>query len=293
MTFRLKPFLLKLNERTFQDDVFSSTAQVAFYFSFAIFPLLLFLVSLFGLFMDASDTYRENLFFYLRQIMPPSAFQLVKNTIQEVTASSSSGKLTLGLLIALWSASTGMDSLRISLNRVYKCKETRDWWKTKLVSIVLTIILTLLITLSLSIIFYGWQMISFSLSAVNLPNPPPFIPVALQWIIIFAVLILIFELFYNILPNRKLLKWHWITPGASIGIVLWLLLSIGLRTYLQYFNAYDRMYGSIGAVIILMLWLYLTALVILIGGMINAVSNELKESRAFSKSAADNVEAVE
>ena len=279
MDFRLKSFLLKLYEKTFQDDIFSSTAQVAFYFSFAIFPLVLFLVSLFGIFLDTSDAYRDSFFFYLQQIMPSSAFRLVKSTIQEVTANSSGEKLTLGLLIALWSASAGMDSLRISLNRVYKFKETRSWWKTKLLSIMLTIVLTLLITISLSIVFYGWQAISFLLSAVNLPIPSPLVLVVLQWIMTLAVLLVIFEFFYNILPNRKPFVWSWITPGAIVGIVLWLLLSNGLRTYLQYFNSYDRTYGSIGAVIILMLWLYLTALVILVGGMINAILRELKQKK--------------
>ena len=112
----LKTFFKRLYQKAlFEEDILSTAAQVAFYFSFALFPLLLFLVSLFGIILESADEFRNELFFYLRQIMPFSAFELVQKTIQEVTENSSGGKLTFGLLIALWSASAGIDSLRIAL----------------------------------------------------------------------------------------------------------------------------------------------------------------------------------
>ncbi len=273
----LKTILYKLYEKTIADDIFSSTAQVAFYFSFSIFPLLLFSVSLFGIFLDldTNGEFKLNLFSYLQQIMPFSAYELVKKTVEEVSQNSSGGKVTLGLLVALWSASAGFDTLRISLNRVYKFKETRAWWKTRLLSIVFTIILTLLISFTLSLVFYGSRL----LRNAGLPESSPFFTDFVQWIIVLGVLLFVFELLYNVLPDRKPYKWFWITPGAVVGIILWLLLSNGLKTYLQYYNNYDRIYGSIGAVIVLMLWLYLTAMVILIGGMINAILREMKEER--------------
>lgn len=272
----------KLYKKAFEDDIFSSAAQVGFYFSFAIFPLLLFLVSLFGLFLDATNNFKLELFFYLKQIMPYSAYDLVRNTIEETTESSSGGKLTIGLLIAIWSASAGIDSLRNALNAVFDFKETRSWWKTKLLSIVFTVILTFLIMTALGAVFYGWKFASFLLSALGITGPSPFYLVFIQWIITLGVLLIIFELLYNVLPNRKPFKWFWITPGATVGIILWLILSSGLRTYLAYFNTYDRTYGSIGAVIILMLWLYLTALVILAGGIINSIIEEFKTAKQIN-----------
>jgi len=285
MNFHLKSFLLKLYEKTIADDIFSSTAQVAFYFSFSIFPLLLFSVSLFGIFLDldTGGEFKQYLFSYLRQIMPYSAYVLVKNTVDEVLLNSSGGKVTLGLFVALWSASAGFDTLRISLNRVYKFTETRAWWKTRLLTIIFTIVLALLTSVTLGIVFYGSRLVA----NVGIPKESPFFNDLVQWVIILTVLLVIFELLYNVLPARKPFKWSWITPGAVVGIILWILLSNGLKTYLQYYNSYDRIYGSIGAVIILMLWLYLTALVILIGGMINAIFRELKLKKRLESDKSD------
>jgi len=285
MNFHLKSFLLKLYEKTIADDIFSSTAQVAFYFSFSIFPLLLFSVSLFGIFLDldTGGEFKQYLFSYLRQIMPYSAYDLVKNTVDEVLLNSSGGKVTLGLFVALWSASAGFDTLRISLNRVYKFTETRAWWKTRLLTIIFTVVLALLTSVALGIVFYGSRLVA----NVGIPKESPFFNDLVQWVIILTVLLLIFELLYNVLPARKPFKWSWITPGAVVGIILWILLSNGLKTYLQYYNSYDRIYGSIGAVIILMLWLYLTALVILIGGMINAIFRELKQNKRLESDKSD------
>lgn len=281
MKLEIKKFFLNLYNKAFDEDIFNSAAQVAFYFSFAIFPLLLFLVSLFGFFLESSDNFRSELYLYLQQIMPYSASALVRNTIEEITKNSTGGKLTLGILIALWSASAGMDSLRIALNSVFKFKETRAWWKTKALSILLTFLITLLITLALGIVFYGWQFISFLFSIMDLTVPSPFYLVVLQWFISLLVLLIVFDLFFNVLPNRKPRKWHWITPGTIVGIILWLLVSNGFKIYLGYFNTYNKFYGSIGAVIILMLWLYLSALAILVGGTINSVLKEMSEITAI------------
>lgn len=276
LSFSYKEFFSRLYEKAFDEDIFSSAAQVAFYFSFAIFPLLLFLVSLIGLVLSSADDLRGELFYYLRQIMPFSAFELVQTTIREVTESSSGGKLTIGFFIALWSASAGVDSIRIALNSVYNLKEKRAWWKTKLLSLSFTFIITILISIALAIVFYGWKFISFVLGLLSLPIPEGLFLILIQWSAVLIVLFMVFDLLYSFIPSHSPLKWKWITPGAIVGIILWLLLSFGFRLYLNYYNTYSRMYGSLGAVIILMLWLYLTSLVILIGGLINAILMEMQ-----------------
>ena len=275
--FHFKSFFYRLYERAMEEDIMSSAAQVAFYFSFALFPLLLFLVNLFGIILGSADDLRGELFYYLRQVMPNSAYELVQTTIVEVTTGSSGGKLTIGFFIALWSASAGVDSLRVALNSVYGLRETRDWWKTKLLSLSFTFVITILVSVALAIVFYGWKFISFALSSMSLPVPSPFFLVVIQWLAILTILLIVFDLLYNSIPNRSPFKWVWITPGAITGIILWLILSNGFRLYLNYFNSYNKTYGSLGAVIILMLWLYLTALVILIGGLINSIVAELGE----------------
>lgn len=269
MNFETGKFFSKLYAKFFDDDVLGHAAQVAFYFSFSLFPLLLFLLTLFGFILESADEFRSELFLYLRQIMPSSAFILVRDTISEVMEKSSGGKLTFGILVAIWSASAGFDSLRSSLNGVYNLKETRAWWKTKLISLALTIGIGILIFIALGLIFQGSQLLSWIL-----PIESPYLLKPLEFLTITLVLLFAFALLYNFCPNHAPFRWKWISPGAVSSIILWLLFSGGFRIYLRYFDTYSKTYGSLGAVIVLMLWLYLTALVILIGGAINAIFDE-------------------
>lgn len=278
-----KKFAWRFYKKAFdEEDVVSNAAQVAFYFTFALFPLLLFLISLFGLILTSAEDLRGELFLYLRQVMPGSAFDLVKNTIAEVTENSSGGKLTFGIFATLWAASAGIDSIRVALNGVYNLTETRPYWKTKLITLSMTLGLVILLTIALGAIFYGGKFISFILGLISFSISSPIFLGILQWLVVLVVLIVIFAILYNYLPSHKEYKWIWVTPGAIVGIILWLLLSYGFRLYLGYFNSYDKTYGSLGAVIILMLWLYLTALVILIGGALNAVLQEFTDPETAS-----------
>ncbi len=287
-------FFKRLYAKAFdEEEILGVSAQVAFYFAFALFPLLLFLVSIFGIVLGSAQDLRQQMFFYLQQVMPGSAYDLVQKTITEVTEGSSGGKLTLGLVAALWSASAGVDSLRGALNGIYNLTETRAWWKAKLVSLSTTLGLALLVTVALGVVFYGGKFISLVLGSISLPVSSPFILGVLQVIVILIVLVLVFFLIYQFLPNHKETKWVWVSPGAISGIVLWLLLSYGFRLYLEYFNSYNKTYGSLGAVIILLLWLYLTAFVIAMGGVINAVLEEFTDEKtaeaAANKAAAKEV----
>jgi membrane protein len=234
--------------------------------------------------MEKAEDLRQELFVYLRQIMPGSAIELVEKTLNEVVQGSSGGKLTIGFLIALWSASAGIDSVKIALNAVYKLKETRPYWKRKLGSLVLTLVIALLIAVALGIIFYGSQFLSFILVYAGLPIPSPFFLKVLSFLVVTVVLILTFALLYSYGPNHIPFAWNWITPGAVVAIILWVIFSLAFRLYLHYFDSYAKTYGSLGAIIILMLWLYLTALVILIGGAINAILDEFSQGKYTKES---------
>lgn len=274
-SFEWKHFFVRLYERTFEAEIFDRAAQVAFYFSFAVFPLLYFLVSLFGLVIESSEGLRGELFSYLRQILPSSVFDLVRKTIDEIAEKSTGGKATLGLIVTLWSASAGIDSLRSALNAIYRLKETRIWPRTKVESLILTFVISLLAALMLSIVFYGWQMFQLLLASIGLQITSPLVLVSIQWASALLLMLFACEIIYNLLPNFKKLRWMWITPGSIVAIVLWLLLTGGFRLYLSYFNSYNKAYGSLGAVIIMMLWLYLTATAVMIGGLINSVLHEM------------------
>lgn len=285
MKLNLKETLSKLWKKVSDDDILGNAAQVAFYFSFAIFPLLLFLMSLLGIILSDKKELQDEFFLILGQVMPTSAFDLVQKTLDEVMAKSSGGKLTVGILITLWSASAGVDNMRGTLNEVYNLTESRSWFRAKLTSLLLTLALGIMILLALAFVVYGSQMVDAAL-----PVDSVYLLEALKWLVVLIVLLLAFALIYNFAPNHEAFQWKWLTPGAVIGVGLWILLTIGFRVYLQYFDSYAATYGSLGAVIILLLWLYLTALVILTGGAVNAI---LDEESGVKKEALDPKQGTE
>lgn len=276
---RIKVFARRVYDEAMEEDILTNAAQVAFYFTFALFPLLLFLISIIGLFLGAAEDVRRELFTYLQQVIPSSALALIEETLNEVTENGSGGKLTFGIALALWSASAGIDNIRIALNDVYDLKETRAWWKYKLTSLLLTLGIALLVFFALGIIFYGSQFINLLLTPLGFSVSSPIILNIFSILMIAATLILSFALIYSFAPNHTPFTFQWITPGAIAAIILWLTFSAGFRIYLYYFDSYSKTYGSVGAVIVLLLWLYLTALVILIGGIINAVANDLSAKK--------------
>ncbi len=274
-----KSFFRKLYLKVDSSDLFNRAAQIAFYFSFAFFPLLLFLVTLAGLVLESTVSLKRELYGYLFQIMPPSAFDLVHKTLDEIVENSSGGKLTIGIFVTLWSASAGIDSIRSSLNAVYDLKEARSWWNTKLQSLVLTLLFIVLLGIALVVVSSGWEIFQYLLSLLGFRVTSPLVLVGIQWISLMAVLLFATEIIYSWVPCFDKFRWVWITPGALVAMMLWLMFTGGFRLYLQYFNTYNRAYGSLGAVIILMLWMFLTGTAILIGGAINSVLTEMAEDK--------------
>ena len=252
-----------------KDKIFGQAAQLSYYFLLALFPLLLFLTSLIGIFMGSESGLRSSLFNYLSQVLPASASQLVSDTMFEVTSSSGGGKISFGIVAALWAASNGMGAISQALNVAYHVKESRSWWKQRLIAIELTIALAVLIISALVLVLYGSRIAdviagSYGFGKVFLVGWK-----ILQWPIVLVFLLLAFALIYYWAPNLHQ-EWRWITPGSVVAIALWMLVSFGFRLYLHFFNSYSKTYGSLGAVIILMLWFYLTGAAILIGGEVNS-----------------------
>lgn len=281
--FAWKTFLHNLYDKAMETDLFGRAAAVAFYFSFAFFPLLFFLVTLFGLVLEFADKLQAELYQYLSQILPPSAYQLVHATMDEIVASSSGSKLTLGILVTLWSASSGVDSLRSALNSVYEVDESRPWWKTKLQSLTLTFMFILLLAVALAMVTAGLQLLHRSLGAFGYEVSSPWVLTIIQWAVLILVMTFATAVVYSWLPSFDEFKWVWVSPGATVAIVLWIVFTGGFRLYLNYFNSYNKAYGSLGAVIILMLWMYLTGMAVLIGGAINSVLTEMSKDSGAKK----------
>jgi membrane protein len=264
-----------------EDEVFGRAAQLSYYFLLALFPLLLFLTSLFGWFAGEDSELRASLFKYLATVLPGEASQLVSKTVTDVTEGSGGGKLSFGILATLWAASNGMGAIVDALNAAYEQKETRPWWKTRVVAVGLTFALALLIIGALILVLYGHLIGDAVASKLGLGAAFALAWKVLQWPIVLAFVLLGFALIYYFAPDLRDQDWKWVTPGSAIGVGLWLLVSFGFRLYLSYFNSYSATYGSLGAVIVLMLWFYFTGIAILVGGEINSeVENEMAERGA-------------
>jgi len=253
-----------------EDNVFGRAAELSYYFLLAFFPFLIFLTSIIGLVLGSGTGTRHMLFSYLARIMPPSAFQLIDNTMWEVSSASTGGKLSFGILAALWAASNGLSAITESLNTAYDLTETRPWWKQRLTAISLTMALSVLIILALVLVVAGGRIAEGLASAYGFGPVFPLAWKIVQWPVVLACMILAFALIYYFAPDFREQAWKWLTPGAAIGVALWLLVSVAFRVYLHFFNSYSATYGSLGAVIILMLWLYFTGAAVLIGGEINS-----------------------
>jgi membrane protein len=277
MTLRWKPRRLSwsdLSRRVWseinKDDVFGRAAQLAYYFLLALIPLLIFLTSAIGLVIGSGTGMRHTLFNYLARVMPMSAFQLIDSTMTELSQASGGGKLSFGILAALWAASSGMGAITDALNVAYDVKETRSWLKRRVVALVLTTALSVLIIVALGVVLGGGKIADYLAAGYGLGTAFIWSWKIIQWPVALAFMLLAFALIYFFAPDLRDQKWAWITPGSVVGVGLWLLVSFGFRAYLHFFDSYSKTYGSLGAVIVLMLWLYLTGVAVLIGGEINS-----------------------
>lgn len=269
--WRWTTFGKRLWEKMNTDDVLNRAAILSFYFLLAIFPLLLFLTALLGYFADAGTELRHNLLSYLRAIVPVSAFDLINTTIDEISQKTSGGKLSFGLVTSLWFASSGMGAIIEGLNVAYDVKESRPWWKRTLLAIVLTVALAVLIINALALMFYGSRIAENIATIYGFSAAFTAAWKVLRWLFVLGFVFFAFESIYYFAPNLQRQQLRWLAPGAIVGVVLWLLVSFLFGSYLNFYNTYSVIYGSLGAVIVLMLWFYLTGVTILIGGEVNAI----------------------
>jgi membrane protein len=256
-----------------EDRIFGHAAELGFYFLFALFPTLLCAGSVLGLAARSAFRIYDRLLDYLALVIPTSALGTVLDTFNETTAASTSGKATFGLIAAVWSASVGISAIQDTLNVVYKVQETRSYIKARIYAIGLTILLTLIVSLGLASMFGGdftaawerrWIHDDFLYAVAALAAR------IAGWALAALFLALSFAVLYYWAPDLRMRRWHWLTPGGVIGIVGWLAASLGLRGYLHFFNNYSVAYGSLGAVIILLTWFYMTGLMLLLGAEINS-----------------------
>jgi membrane protein len=250
------------------DEVLTRAGALAYYFVFALFPMIFFLMAMLGFFARSHDL-QSSLLNYTGRFMPAEAYSLVEKTLKEIANNSSGLKLALGLMLALWSGSGGVNSIMDALDRCYQVTESRPWWKRKLISLGLTVTIAGLTIAALVIVLYGGNIADFVGSHIGLSTIAVKTWHIAQWPIALCFVVLSFALLYYWGPDTDQ-QWQWITPGSLVGVLVWIGVSLLFRVYLHFFNSYSKTYGSLGAVIVLLLWLYISGLALLLGGEINS-----------------------
>ena len=274
----LKELLRRLRQDVVWHDCFGKAAELAFFFQLAIFPLLIFLLSLISFIPEA----QQIILFWLGRLMPAEATEIVEEWVRDVISRRSGGILSFSLVFSLWSASTGVRTLISALNRAYEVEEGRPFWKSQLLALGLTLALCVLVIGGVLIITFGDQLITAMGAFFGFAGSVETLWRAFHYIIGLVMLIVGAGLIYYFGPNVKQ-DWRSIVPGCLFAVTAFIVVSYLFSLYIRYAPSYSAVYGSLGAFIILMLWLYLMALIIYLGGEINSEVNKLSGKRAAQK----------
>jgi membrane protein len=249
------------------DDLLGRAAQLAFYLLLALFPTLLFLTALLGL-LPLKPVIPQ-LLTYLRDMLPADALSLLEKFLQQVMEGSGGSLLSLGLLGALWASSSGLTAIMDALNVVYDTQETRTLWKIRVTAIAMTIGLAGFIILSMSLVLAGEHIAEGVANLLGLGEFFTIGWIVVQWPLIIVLMLVAVSAIYYFSPNVEQ-DWRWVIPGSLVAVVLWLVVSVGFKLYVENFGNYNVAYGSIGGGIVLLMWFYLSGIVLLIGGELNA-----------------------
>ncbi len=255
-------------EAFWKDNCLAMSAQLAYYFFFALFPMLLFMVALASYF--PITTLIDDLFRTMSGFMPPEALQLITDQMVKISGDEQAGLMTLGILLAVSSSSAAMVAIIDTLNNAYDVEEGRPWWKVRLTAILLTVGVAIFILVSFALVLVGPTLATQLANSMNLGPAFEWTWKILQWPVLFGLASLGMALIYYFAPDVEQ-EWVWLTPGSIFATTLWLAASLGFKYYVANLGGnYTETYGLIGAVMILLLWFYISSLVILIGAEMNA-----------------------
>lgn len=261
----------ELSKRTLkdaiQDDAAGISAQLAYYFFLALFPALLFLVALASFFPLYS--FNDEMMRLLAPIAPAAVVGLLQEQLVRLSHREDAGLLSIGLLMALWTSSAAIVSVIDAMNRAYDIEDSRPWWKRRIVAIALTIGLALFILTSFGLVVGGPWLADFLGRQFGLAPAFTLAWKILQWPVVFLLASTGFGLVYYFAPDAEQ-EWVWITPGALTAVMLWFLASLVFRYYVINFGNYEEAYGTLGAIILTLLWFFITGLAMVIGAELNA-----------------------
>lgn len=265
-------FLKLLFKRIADDDIFGLAAQLAYFFLLSLFPLLIFLVTLLA-FLPLTQ---EDLLTFLSDFVPMESMTFIKDNLAEIMTNHNGKLLSLGIIGTIWSASAGLNAIFRTLNRAYDVTETRPVLLARGMSILFTIAFIFVFILALMMLVFGKQIGLYLFAKLGLSSDFIGFWNVFRWILSSLIIFSIFLILYWVAPNKSI-KCVQAVPGAIFSTASWGLVSFGFSYYVSNFGNYSATYGSIGAVIVLMIWFYLSGAVIIVGGEINAVSSQMKE----------------
>jgi membrane protein len=250
------------------DDMLTSAAALSYHVLLALFPFIIFLLTLLGAF-GATDLF-DQLLEQARLALPPDAFSLVSRVIGEIRGAPRGGLLSVSILFSLWAASGAVRSLMDSLNVAYDVKETRPAWKRYPLSIVYTVGLAILVTAAAAATLIGPRTIGWLTEHAGISGAEALLWRLLRWPLIIVILLLAIAIIYKVTPNIDQ-PFRFVTPGAVSGIVVWLIATVGFSAYVDNFGNYGATYGSLGGMVVLLIYFCVSAAVLLMGAEINAV----------------------
>jgi membrane protein len=257
---------------TIDDNCLGLAAELAYYFLLALFPALIFMVALLGALplQGVLDGWLAS----LSPFVPEAVVTLLRDQLEEVRQGNRAGLLTLSAAGAVWSSSTAMTAIISTLNRAYDIQETRPWYRTRAIAIVLTVALVTLLILAQGLILIEPTVMAFLFGWI--PGDLTGVWQALQWGLAIALIVTALDLVYHFAPDARS-EFTWLTPGVVVAAALWIAASMGFRLYIRHVDDFTATYGALAGLIVVMLWFYLSGLAILVGAEVNAEIDHASE----------------
>jgi membrane protein len=273
--------LKRTAKETQADNGLGLAAQLAYYFFLALFPALLFLIALAGVFTSPDDVAR--LVNMMSGTAPRDVINIVQRQLTALSGQTQGGLMTFGVVAALWSSSSAMVALIDALNRAYDVEDGRPWWRQRLTALLLTIAVAVFILASFALVIAGPELARSLAGRFGLGTAFEWTWNVVQWPVVFALVSVAFSLVYYFAPDVDQ-DFVFLTPGSLLATILWLVGSLGFRFYVVNFGSYNQTYGAIGGVMVLLLWLYLSGLVVVVGAEANA---EIEHASPHGKAAGE------
>ncbi|WP_099157615.1 YihY/virulence factor BrkB family protein [Virgibacillus ndiopensis] len=271
---KITSFFKKLYIRFEEDDVFGLAAQLAYFFLLSLFPFLLFLVTMIGYL--PVDQYRfENFMDFIETYAPSDITNLINNNVSQLINNQNGGLLSISIIGTLWSASNGINAIMRAFNRAYDVDEDRSFVVARLIAIVLTIAMVLVICIAFLLPIFGKMIGEYIFSFFGLSNNFINLWETFRWIVSSIVFFIVLTALYKLAPNKRIYFRNAIW-GAIFATICWQLVSLAFSYYVNTIGNYSAMYGSLGTVIILMIWFYISGVIIIAGGVINAVIRKMR-----------------